>query len=230
MKTFELNNLKSKYSEIVGPHQDQHIVHFGTILDDAKAVLIMIHGRGASAHDILSLAYEIDAADTAYIAPQAKNNSWYPYSFLSPIEQNEPGLSSGLAVIDSTIKMLLKKGFSSEQIYLLGFSQGACLSLEYAARNPNKFGGVIGLSGGVIGETINQHDYSGNLEGTEIFLGCSNVDPHIPLQRVNETEEVFRNLGAKVTKRIYEGMAHTVNQDEIDFVNTLMKEKISDNF
>lgn len=209
----------------VGFHQDQHIIHYGAILDEADAVMIMIHGRGASAQDILSLAYEIDVLSLAYIAPQAKDNTWYPYTFLSPNKRNEPNLSSALAVINSLIDMLKQKGFSSEQIYLLGFSQGACLSLEYAARNPKKFGGVIGLSGGLIGETISRENYSGNLEETKVFLGCSDIDPHIPLHRVNETEEVFRNLGATVTKRIYEGMAHTVNQDEIDFVRTLLKGK-----
>lgn len=187
--------------------------------------MIVIHGRGATAEDILSLSSEIDIPNMAFIAPQAKNNTWYPYSFLSPIEKNEPELSSGVAVIDSIIEMLMQKGFASEQIYLLGFSQGACLSLEYAVRNPKKYGGIFGLSGGVIGETIIRENYSGDLEGTEVFIGCSDVDPHIPLKRVNETEEVFRKLNANVTKRIYKGMAHTVNQDEIDFVKTLLKQK-----
>ncbi len=224
LETFDSNNI---YKKVEGSHQDQHVIHYGAMLDDAKAAMIMIHGRGASAHDILSLAYEIDLPGVAHIAPQAKNNTWYPYSFLSPIENNEPELSSGLAVIDSLVEMLFKKGFSSEQIFFLGFSQGACLSLEYAARNPKKYGGVFGLSGGLIGENVIIQNYSGNLEGTEVFLGCSDVDPHIPLQRVNETEEAFRNLGAKVTKRIYKSMAHTVNQDEIDFVRTLLKEKVT---
>lgn len=210
----------------IGIHQDQHIIHYGAVLDDAAAVMIMIHGRGASAQDILSLAYEIDAPSVAYITPQAKDNSWYPYTFLSQIERNEPHLSSGLSVIDSLVEMLKQKGFSGEQIYLLGFSQGACLSLEYAARNPQKFGGIFGLSGGVIGEAVRLENYSGDLESTEVFLGCSDVDPHIPFQRVNETEEVFKKLNANVTKRIYKGMAHTVNRDEIDFVRTLLKEKV----
>ena len=216
-----INNITSN-----GVHKNQHVLHYGALLDDAKAVMIMVHGRGASAQDILSLAYEIDLPDTTYIAPQAKNNTWYPNSFLTPIEKNEPELSSGLSVIDSIAEMLLTKGFSSEQIYLLGFSQGACLSLEYAARNPRKYGGIFGLSGGLIGEVLNQNNYSGNFEGTEVFLGCSDVDPHIPLQRVNETEIIFKNLGASVTKRIYKGMPHTVNEDEIDFVKSTIKTRI----
>ena len=226
MNTLDLNSISKNYKDVTGPHQNQHIVHYGTILDEAKAAMIMIHGRGASAHDILSLAYEIDLPDIAYIAPQAKNNSWYPLSFLTSIEQNEPGLTSGLAVIDSIVEMVLQKGFTTEQIYLLGFSQGACLSLEYAVRNPKRYGGVFGLSGGLIGENVTPQKYSGNLEGTEVLLGCSDIDPHIPLQRVNETAEVFKRLGAYVTKRIYEGMVHTVNEDEIDFVRTLLKEKV----
>lgn len=209
-----------------GPHQDQHVLHYGPLLDDAEAVIIMVHGRGASAQDILSLAYEIDLPGTTYIAPQAKNNTWYPNSFLTPIEKNEPELSSGLSVIDSIAEILLTKGLSSEQIYLLGFSQGACLSLEYAARNPRKYGGIFALSGGLIGEVLNQNNYSGNFEGTEVFLGCSDVDPHIPLERVNQTEEIFKKLGANVTKRIYKGMAHTVNQDEIEFIKSSIKVKI----
>lgn len=213
-----------------GLHQSQPIIQSGTKLDDAKAVMIMIHGRGAKAKDILSLSAEFNFDGAAYLAPQAKDNTWYPFSFLNPIEMNEPGITSGLALIDSIVEMLLQKGFTSEQIYLLGFSQGACLSLEYAVRNPKKFGGVIGLSGGLIGSEVLPQKYSGDLEGTEIFLGCSDVDSHIPLKRVDETEEVFIKLGANVTKRIYKGMAHTINRDEIKFVTTLMKEKISGSF
>ena len=219
-----INNITSN-----GVHKNQHVIHYGALLDEAIAVMIMIHGRGASAHDILSLAYEIALPDIAYIAPQAKGNTWYPYSFLSPINQNEPGLSFGLSVIDSIVEMLLDKGFSSEQIYLLGFSQGACLSLEYAARNTRKYGGVFGLSGGLIGEALDQNSYSGNLYGAEVFLGCSDVDPHIPLQRVNETETIYKELNAKVTKRIYKGMPHTVNEDEIDFVKSTIKTRIEKN-
>ena len=216
-----INNITSD-----GVHKNQHVIHHGAQLDEAKAVMIMIHGRGASAHDILSLAYEIALPDIAYIAPQAKGNTWYPYSFLSPVEMNEPDLSSGLAVIDSIVESLLQKGFASEQIYLLGFSQGACLSLEYVTRNPRKYGGVLGLSGGLIGEALDQNNYSGNLEGTEVFLGCSDVDPHIPLQRVNETETIYKELNAKVTKRIYKGMPHTVNHDEIEFIKAIIKTRI----
>jgi len=218
--------LKIQSKKINGSHQNQPIIQSGVKLDDAKVVMVMIHGRGATAEDILSLSAEFNIDGIAYIAPQAKDNTWYPYSFLNLIEMNEPGITSGLALIDSIVDMLMQKGFTTEQIYLLGFSQGACLSLEYVARNPKKYGGVFGLSGGLIGPNGTPRNYEGNLNGTDIFLGCSDIDPHIPLERVNETEEVFVKLGANVTKRIYKGMAHTVNQDEIDFVNSLFKEKI----
>lgn len=227
MNTEEISNVKNDYKNIDGPHQNQHVIHFGTILEDAKAAMIMIHGRGASAHDILSLAYEIDIPNVAYIAPQANGNSWYPHSFLSPVEKNEPELTSGLAVIDSIVEMILQKGFSYEQIYLLGFSQGACLCLEYTARNPKKLGGVFGLSGGLIGENIIRQNYAGNLDETEVFLGCSDIDPHIPLKRIDETEEIFKTLNANVTKRIYPGLAHTVNEDEMNFIQSLIKTKMS---
>jgi phospholipase/carboxylesterase len=222
--------LNPQYKNISEPHQNQPVIQSGAKLDDAKAVMIMIHGRGATAEDILSLSAEFKFDGVAYLSPQAKNNSWYPYSFLYPIEMNEPGISSGLALVDSIVDMLLQKFFSSEQIYLLGFSQGACLSLEYVARNPKKIGVVFGLSGGLIGETVNLENYSGNLGGTNIFLGCSDVDPHIPLQRIDETEEILRKLNANVTKRIYKGMGHTINQDEIDFITALVKSKTSNNF
>lgn len=217
-------------AKVRGSHQEQHMFHYGAVLDDADAVMIMIHGRGASAKDILSLAYEFDLPNLAYIAPQAKNNSWYPYSFLSPIENNEHELSSALALIGSTIEMILQKGFTSDQIYLLGFSQGACLSLEFVARNSKKYSGIFGLSGGLIGPEVKLEKYSGNLEGTEIFLGCSDIDPHIPVERVHQTEEVFKKLNANVTKRIYKGMAHTVNQDEIDFIKSVITANISSHF
>lgn len=218
-----------QYKNINGPHQNQPVIQTGAKLDDARAVMILIHGRGATAEDILSLSTEFDFDGVAYLAPQAKDNTWYPFSFLNPIEMNELGITSGLALIDSMVDMLLQKGFTGEQIYLLGFSQGACLSLEYVARNPKMFGGVFGLSGGLIGPKGTPRNYEGNLLGTDIFLGCSDVDPHIPLERIDETEEVFRNLGANVTKRIYKEMAHTINQDEIDIVTALMKERTSDN-
>lgn len=212
----------NKKEKIKGPHQDQPIYHKGKKLENADASMIMIHGRGASAESILTIADELGLGNVAYIAPQANMNTWYPYSFLSPIEMNEPGITSGLELIDSIINDLLSKGFSTDRIFLLGFSQGACLSLEYAARNPAKFGGVFGLSGGLIGPPGTPRNYGGSFDNSQIFLGCSDVDPHIPVERVNETENVFRKMNANVTKRIYSGMGHTINMDEIEFVRNLL--------
>lgn len=215
---------KNGYKNIIsGPHQQQHIVRFGSLEEDAKAAIIMIHPRGSTAQDILSLAHEINVPELSFIAPQAKNNTWYPYSFLSPLSQNEPYLSSALAVIDSVVEMLIQKGLNSQNIYLLGFSQGACLGLEYAARNPQKYGGVFGLSGGLIGDVLDFSNYAGDFEETEIFLGCSDVDPYIPLSRINETEEILKKLGANVTRRIYKDMTHTITYDEIEFINSTIK-------
>lgn len=203
------------------PHQDMPVIFAGEELSDAKASMILIHGRGAAAESIITLKDEFNIPGFAYAAPQANNYSWYPYSFLFPVEENEPGISSGLKVINDLIDKI-SSSILKEKIILLGFSQGACLTLEYAARNPQKFGGVIGLSGGLIGDKINSRLYSGSMEGTAVFLGCSDTDPHIPLDRVNKTKEVFKNLNAEVEERIYPSSGHSVNQDEINFVKDLM--------
>lgn len=204
------------------PHQDQPVKTVGATLEDAERTMIMIHGRGATADSILRLSTHFPE-DIAYLAPQAKNHEWYPESFLAPVEDNEPGRSSGLAVVDSLIDRAAQHGISTENVYLLGFSQGACLATEYAARNPAKYGGVFGLSGGLIGDTVDVYDYTGDLVETTVFLGCSDEDPHIPLERVNETAAVFEQLNAAVEKRIYEGMEHTINEDEIAFIQDCLR-------
>jgi predicted esterase len=190
--------------------------------------MVMVHGRGATAESILTLADEFDRDDFAYVAPQAAGYSWYPYSFMAPMPQNEPGLSSGLARIGEVVARLEAQGMPAERIVLLGFSQGACLSLEYAARNPRRYGAMIGLSGGLIGPPGTPRDYSpdnpGSLAGTPVFLGCSDRDPHIPRERVDETAEVLRKMGGEVTERIYPAMGHTVNQDEVDFIRQLLEQ------
>ncbi len=209
-------------NEIIGPHQGQPILTAGNPLDKAGAAMVMLHGRGASAEDILEVATELKQPGFAYLAPQAAQNSWYPNSFLAPIPSNEPGLSSGLAVIASILSQLAGAGISPERTILLGFSQGACLSLEYAARNARRYGGLVGLSGGLIGPDGTPRNYADSLQGTPVFLGCSDVDFHIPRQRVELTAEVLEHLGGNVTTRLYPNMGHTVNRDEILFVREMM--------
>jgi phospholipase/carboxylesterase len=209
-----------------GPHQDQPLLDHGTPLADASAALILLHGRGASARGILALADELDVPDVAYLAPQAAGRSWYPESFMAPTEQNEPQLSSALQVVGDTIAHAVEAGLTEEQVLLLGFSQGACLATEYAVRHPQRYGGVVGLSGGLIGPEGTTFDVEGTLDGTPVFLGCSDQDPYIPLERVQETADVFRQLGASVTERIYEGMGHTTNEDELRHIRTLLGEHV----
>ncbi|MES1245155.1 MAG: dienelactone hydrolase family protein [Acidobacteriota bacterium] len=194
----------------------------GTPLGQAKAAMILVHGRGAPAEDILDLGRELDRPDLAYLAPQAPEHAWYPYSFLAPLEANEPGLSNGLALLGHLVERLEGAGIPPERTVLLGFSQGACLSLEFAARNAKRYGGVIGLSGGLIGPPGTSRDYPGSLAETPVFLGCSDRDPHIPLARVKETSEVLERMGARVTERIYPAMGHTVNEDELKYVRDLL--------
>jgi predicted esterase len=184
--------------------------------------MILMHGRGASAEDILTLVPELDQGGFAYLAPQAAGYTWYPYSFLAPLSSNEPWLSSALAVIASLLRQLTDAGIPPERTILLGFSQGACLSLEFAARNARRYGGVAGLSGGLIGPDGTPRNYTGSLAGTPVFLGCSDVDFHIPKERVLHSAEVLRGLGGDVTARLYPGMGHMVNDDEIQFVRGMM--------
>ena len=205
-----------------GPHQGQPVLTAGEPLDKAKAAMIMVHGRGASAEDILSLTPELNQPGFAYLAPQAAGYAWYPNSFLAPIASNEPGLSSGLAVIASLLEKLAEAGIPSERTILLGFSQGACLSLEFAARNARRYGGLAGLSGGLIGPDGTPRDYPGSLDGTPVFLGCSDLDPHIPKERVEFSAEVLQRLGGNVTTRLYPRMGHTINRDEIRQVQDIM--------
>jgi predicted esterase len=206
----------------VDPHAGQPLVTRGPKPAEARLTAIVVHGRGDSAAGILSLTDELTLDDVAYVAPQAAGNTWYPYSFLSPIAQNEPGLTSALHVLDRLIARLVEDGVKTSRIALLGFSQGACLSLEYAARHPQAYAAVIGLSGGLIGPPGTPRDYPGTLEGTRVFLGCSDIDAHIPIERVHESADVFRRMRAGVDERIYPGMGHTVNADEIEAVRRLL--------
>jgi predicted esterase len=211
-----------KHMTTQNPHQGQPVLTTGTPLNQAKAAMIMIHGRGASAESILTLAKEFDVDGFAYLAPQAYMNTWYPYSFLAPIESNEPSLSSALQTLGDTLQAVEDARIPLKKTIILGFSQGACLGTEYAARNARRYGGVVALSGGLIGPGGTPRDYAGSLENTPVFLGCSDVDFHIPLARVHESATIMKSLGGNVTERIYSGMGHTVNEDEVGFVSELL--------
>jgi phospholipase/carboxylesterase len=208
--------------KVIGPHRSQPVHVAGEPLQSAGAAMILMHGRGASAEDILTLVPELDQPGFAYLAPQAAGHTWYPYSFLAPLSNNEPWLSSALSVISSLLRTIAEAGIPPERTILLGFSQGACLSLEFAARNAHRYGGLAGLSGGLIGPDGTPRDYQGSLEGTPVFLGCSDVDFHIPKRRVQQSAEVLQRLGGDVTMRLYPGMGHTINEDEIRLVQSMM--------
>lgn len=210
-------------SKGIAPHHASKILMEGVELEKAKAVMIMIHGRGATAESILDLAQYFIIDDVTYIAPQANGGTWYPHSFLMPVEQNEPGITSGLQRISEIVDHVNASGIPDQKVTLLGFSQGACLSLEWAARNIKEIGAVFGLSGGLIGPNGTLQNYSGTLENTLVFLGCSDVDFHIPKERVIESADVFKKLQASVMLKLYTNMAHTVNDDEIDQINSIMR-------
>ena len=205
-----------------GPHQELPQAEHGASLSRAKAAMVMVHGRGATAQSMFPLADEFAQPDFHYRAPQAQNHTWYPYSFLAPKEKNQPGISSGIQMLHNVLNDITSAGIPGERIILLGFSQGACLVTEFVARHPQKLGGIVAFSGGLIGPNIDASNYTDSMEQTPVFLGCSDVDPHIPKERVDKTAEVFDKLNADVTKRIYEGMGHTVNEDEIKTVRGMM--------
>jgi len=209
---------------IKGPHQGQPVLVAGKPLEDAKAAMLLIHGRGATAESILSLADELPHPDFTYLAPQAAGSTWYPNSFLAPIASNEPYLSSALKAVSDLLDRLTEAGIPLEQTILLGFSQGACLALEFAARHAQRYRGLVGLSGGLIGPEGTPRDYPGSLGGTPVFLGCSDVDFHIPKERVLDSAEVLGRLGGQVTTKLYPNLGHTVNQDELDSVRNMMAE------
>ena len=205
------------------PHGSQPVRTAGVPLEKARAGVILLHGRGADATDILGLALELDVDGVAYAAPEAAGHTWYPYSFLAPISDNEPGISSGLRVIDSLVERFAQVGLGGDKLLLMGFSQGACLTLEYAARHARRYGGIAGLSGGLIGPPGTPRDYPGSFADTPVFLGCSDIDPHIPRERVEETSEVLGGMGARVDMRLYPRFGHAVNQDELEAVGEMLR-------
>jgi phospholipase/carboxylesterase len=202
-------------------HQGTPVRQFGASLKDAEGAVVMLHGRGGSAEDILSLASAMYRPGLAYLAPQAAGNTWYPYSFLAPREENEPWLSSALETVGTTVRMALDAGIGVEKIVVCGFSQGACLSAEFVARNPRRYGGLIGFTGGLIGATLDAA-YPGDLGGMPVFLGSGDPDPHVPWARVEKTGEVLRGMGASVTMRRYPGRQHTISGEEVDFGKRLV--------
>lgn len=198
------------------PHRDQPVTERGHRLEGAAGAVILLHGRGASAEDILGLAEEFNEPALAYLAPQAAGHTWYPYSFLSPIEQNEPWLTSALAKVIAIVAEIERHGVSRDKIVLAGFSQGACLASQFVARNPARYGGLIAFTGGLIGPSDMKFQFQGDLKGTPAFLGAGDPDPHVPWQRVEETARVLSGLGADVALKRYPRMPHTVSRQEID--------------
>jgi predicted esterase len=216
-------------SSQLDPHAGQPLAYAGLPLGKSPVVVVMVHGRGSNAESILGLAQEFGRRNITYLAPQAAGYTWYPNSFLAPIESNEPYLSSALQRLASVLERTAEAGIALENTVLLGFSQGACLVSEFAARTPLLYGGIVALSGGVIGPPGTPRQYTGDLRDTPVFIGCSDRDPHIPLERVHETTEVFTNLGGAVVERIYPGMGHTINQDELSFITDLLDTLIEPN-
>ncbi len=195
----------------------------GKPLDEARAVLILLHGRGATASSILPLANELYHEDFAYLAPQAAGNSWYPRSFLAPLDENEPSLSAALAAVEAVLARVIGAGLDADRVVIGGFSQGACLAAEFAARYAQRLGGLIVFSGGLIGPPGTLHEYAGSLDGTPAFIGCGDADAHIPVERVTETTAVLVAMGGHVTQRIYPGMGHTINEDELDHARQIIQ-------
>ncbi len=203
-------------------HQGQPIYAAGKALTEAKGAMILVHGRGATAQSILALGNELAHPDLAYLAPQAAGNTWYPHSFLMPLAQNEPYLSSALQQVGAVVAQVEAAGIPAERIILGGFSQGACLASEFVARNARRYGGLLVFSGGLIGPPGAPREYAGSLADTPIFLGCSDVDFHIPKERVTESAEVFRRMGAQVTVKLYPNLGHTIIEDELKYARQIV--------
>jgi phospholipase/carboxylesterase len=204
---------------MTGPHQGQPVETAGDPLDDADVAVVLVHGRGATARSIVQMTDSLPQTGVAYLAPQAADNTWYPNAFTAPVESNEPGRTSGLRAVGDVVASATEAGIPTDRVVVLGFSQGACLASEFVARNPARYGGLVVLSGGLIGESVDPDDYDGDLDGTPVFFGCSDVDPHIPAERVRESAAVFERLNGDVTTRLYEGMGHGVNRDELDYAS-----------
>ncbi|MFD3001480.1 alpha/beta hydrolase [Pontibacter toksunensis] len=204
---------------------EQTIITHGQPLEKTGKALILIHGRGATAESILSLSAHLYASDFSLFAPQATNQSWYPYSFMAPASQNQPALDSALELIHKTVTSIKEQGIESRDIFLLGFSQGACLTAEYATRNAQRFGGLLIFTGGLIGQQLDTSNYKGSFDGTPVLITTGDPDPHVPVSRVDETVKIMEEKGAEVTKKIYQGRSHTILQEEIDLAKKILINK-----
>ena len=209
------------------PHRNQPVLQCGKALNSTKAAVVLVHGRGASAEDILGLADEFGLPELAYLAPQAAGHTWYPYSFLEPLQRNQPWLDSALMLVAKTIQRAITAGIELDKVAIVGFSQGACLATEFVARNATRYGGVIAYTGGLIGPPGTKFVYSGELSGTPCFLGAGDRDPHVPWKRVEESAAVLSGLGGAVTLRRYPGLPHTINQDEIEHAKIILRRLVA---
>ena len=209
------------------PHRNQPVLERGHSLDSAGAAVVLVHGRGASAADILGLAAGLDFPELAYLAPEAAGHTWYPYSFLATIEQNQPWLDSALSLLGETVMRVTSAGIPRSKIGIVGFSQGACLASEFVARTATRYGGLIAFTGGLIGPPGSKFIYSGELLGTPCFFGAGDPDPHVPWQRVEESASVLSALGAAVTLRRYPGLSHTINEDEIEEAKKILRQLVA---
>lgn len=205
-----------------GPHAGQPILTAGAPSGAADAAMVLLHGRGATANGILDLGDELDRSGVAFVAPQASRSRWYPYSFMAPLEQNQPHLDSAHRAVSDAVDVAVDTGVPRERVVILGFSQGACLASEWAVRTPDRYGGVVALSGGLLGPEGTTWPEHGGFDGTPAFFGCSTADPHVPAERVRESATAFRERGADVTERLYSGMGHTINDDEVAWVRGLL--------
>ena len=209
------------------PHRNQPVLERGRTLASAAAAVILVHGRGASAEDILGLADEFDFSELTYFAPEAAGHTWYPYSFLAPIEQNQPWLDSALRLLGAVVERVAAAGILRQKIAVVGFSQGACLATEFVARNPAHYGGLVAFTGGLIGPPGTKFSYSGRLTGTRCFLAAGDPDPHVPWERVEESASVLSALGAAVTLQRYPGLSHTINQDELQHAKRILSSLVA---
>ncbi|MFB2120337.1 alpha/beta hydrolase [Parapedobacter sp. 2B3] len=201
---------------------EKQLIQAGKSAAHANKAVVLLHGRGSSAPGILSLARHLQLEDALLLAPQATNNSWYPYSFLAPVADNQPALTSALALVDDAAAEAMRLGIPASALYFVGFSQGACLALEYIARHGQRYGGVVAFTGGLIGESLEKENYVGDFAGTPILVTSGDDDPHVPLSRIEESATILRGLGANVILEIYPGKPHSISPDETLLANEVV--------